>query len=1081
DDNATNCGTTQITVLNANPMVSAGQDKNAQEGEVVPIAATFTDSGVDDTHTATIFWGDGTSSPGAVDQDTDSVTGSHVYANDGNFPVRVVVVDDDFGPGEGALVARVSNVATEIVALDLVSAQPIHVEGLPVALTANINDKGTRDSHTATIDWGDGTAIDAGSISENTFGPPGSTAGADGTVTGSHHYADNGSYDVTLCVSDDDVVTCRTQRIEVANAAPVVEAGGNFTVNEGAFTSLAPASFTDSAFDSAAIPSEENFTATIDWGDGTTEPDADITLVETPGSVGTLTHGTVQGSHAYGLYGTYSITVCVADDDHDPDSASPIDGQSCDTLIVTVNNVAPILDAGSDRSVFEGARFTMNPATFSDEGYNNEFTATIDWGDGTTEPEAEIVVVAVPGTKGTLLTGSVQAFHHYGDNGTYTIDVCLNDGRAVVCDTSSVTVINVEPSVDAGEDQITDEGTFITLDPATYSDPGFDNTSAPTQENFSATIDWGDGNFEPEPVTGPLDGITLTEHAGAEGALTTGTVQAAHAYGDNGVYTVTVCVTDDDNATTCDTLQVTVSNVPPSVVAGPDRVISESDAIFIGPPPGTGDQAPATYSDPGFDNLAADVPTLATQENFTSTIDWGEGTVDVGALTEAPGAEGALTTGKVSGSHVYGDDGTYTVTVCVTDDDLAQTCNTFTVTVLNVDPTLKDSVFLDPKITFTSGDDAFLGRKGIQQTHSAQATDIGSDDLRYDWTFSYNPDRFDGSLPPTNPTESTTTYNDGSDPSAQPFPDIAPFTDPAREEGAGLHPHGTFPFTSTDTTDVTFTGPGVYTVDLQVTDDNGGTDFATLPKLLTDDCDCVKGKGFWKKEFKERSEKDAKKVEKGQLIDGPTLVAYLDVIRFASSHFNERVPLNSFADAGNVLNTNTNRGSNNGSSNSKAPKDATKESATGSKKKKKAGSSSEGDSADGDSQANNLAKKREDALQQTLAAWLNFAKGGILWDEDVVVDTGTGSGTKARPSVVLPFNDIIAQVEAILNNPDATHDDLVHAKNLAESVNKHDDGNKDCGTGSGSVDGTASVSNKNGGDTKGSDSGSKAKGMKKGK
>lgn len=31
-----------------------------------------------------------------------------------------------------------------------------------------------------------------------------SGAGADGSVTGSHRYADNGGYDVTLRVSDDD-------------------------------------------------------------------------------------------------------------------------------------------------------------------------------------------------------------------------------------------------------------------------------------------------------------------------------------------------------------------------------------------------------------------------------------------------------------------------------------------------------------------------------------------------------------------------------------------------------------------------------------------------------------------------------------------------------------------------------------------------------------------------------------------------------------------------------------------------------------------------------------------------------------
>jgi hypothetical protein len=483
---------------------------------------------------------------------------------------------------------------------------------------------------------------------------------------------------------------------------------------------------------------------------------------------------------------------------------------------------------------------------------------------------------------------------------------------------------------------------------------------------------------------------------------------------------------------------------------------------------------PATYSDPGFDNLAVDVPALGTQENFTSAIDWGEGTVDVGVLVEAPGGEGALTTGTVSGSHVYGDDGIYTVTVCVTDDDLATTCDTFTVTVNNVAPVFDDSVFLGAAVTFASLDDAFLGRKGVQQTHEALATDIGSDDLRYDWTFTYNPDNFGGSLPPSPETESTTTFNDGS------ATGTLPFSDPAREEGAGLHPHGTFPFTSGDSANVTFAGPGVYTVDVQVTDDNGGTDFATLPKIITDNCDCAKGLGFWKKEFKIRSEKDDKKVEKGTLIDEPTLAAYLDIIRFASSHFSEQVLLNSFTDAAKVLNPEKHRETGPGSRNRHGgSNEATNPSGTGSRKKNNGGT--------GSGTGKNVAKKREDALKHTFSAWLNFAKGAVEWDEPIIVEGGTGTGTKAKPEVVIPFNEVIAEVESILNNPDATHRELVHAKNLAESINKLDKGNDDCtGTGSksragsksGTGGGTASKSTKGGDDTEGSDSGPKQKGKK---
>jgi hypothetical protein len=443
-----------------------------------------------------------------------------------------------------------------------------------------------------------------------------------------------------------------------------------------------------------------------------------------------------------------------------------------------------------------------------------------------------------------------------------------------------------------------------------------------------------------------------------------------------------------------------------------------------------------------------------------------------------------ITTGTVSGSHGYDDDGVYTVTGCVTDDDQATTCDTFTVTVHNVAPAFDDSVFLGSAVTFASGDDAFLGRKGVEQTHAAQASDIGSDDLRYDWAFTYDPDRLGGSLPPNPGTESTTTFNDSS------APGTLPFTDPAREEGAGSHPDETFPFTSSDTASVTFTGPGVYVVDLDVTD-NGGTDSASLPKLVTDDCDCTEGLGFWKKEFKERSDKDNKKVEKGQLIDEPTLAAYLDIIRFASSHFDEAgVPLTTFIDAGKVLNPEKHRGSGSGKGSSRGPSDATNESATGSRKKK-GDNTNEDESDSRTGTRGNIAKKREDALKHTLSAWLNFAKGAVEWDEDIVVEPGhthSGTGSKAhKPRLVMPFNDVIAEIEAILNNPDATHDELVHAKDLAESINKHDKDNPDC-TGKGSGTGTSSSpGSKNGDesqtasksrDTKASTPGSKAKGKK---
>jgi Bacterial Ig domain len=72
-----------------------------------------------------------------------------------------------------------------------------------VNIAASFNDLGTRDTHRARIDWGDGH-VTKGTVSESPFGPPGSTAGADGTVTGTHTYKRAGVYTVKVTVTDDD-------------------------------------------------------------------------------------------------------------------------------------------------------------------------------------------------------------------------------------------------------------------------------------------------------------------------------------------------------------------------------------------------------------------------------------------------------------------------------------------------------------------------------------------------------------------------------------------------------------------------------------------------------------------------------------------------------------------------------------------------------------------------------------------------------------------------------------------------------------------------------------------------------------
>ena len=68
-------------------------------GTAANVLTTFADVGRNDTHTATISWGDTTTSSGVVTEvaASGSVTGSHVYAASGTYTVSVTIRDDNAG------------------------------------------------------------------------------------------------------------------------------------------------------------------------------------------------------------------------------------------------------------------------------------------------------------------------------------------------------------------------------------------------------------------------------------------------------------------------------------------------------------------------------------------------------------------------------------------------------------------------------------------------------------------------------------------------------------------------------------------------------------------------------------------------------------------------------------------------------------------------------------------------------------------------------------------------------------------------------------------------------------------------
>ena len=320
---------------------------------------------------------------------------------------------------------------------------------------------------------------------------------------------------------------------------------------------------------------------------------------------------------------------------------------------IVVENVEPSLDAGADRTVDEGSLINLGDLMISDPGTNDTHIIAVDWGD-----DSGIQTFDLGDFDGTV--ADIQ--HAYADDGEYVVLVELwDDDMSMenngVTDSFTVAVLNVAPTVEAGDDLTVDEGqTLVLISPLQDPIPGFGSrvfhtvsfNDPGTLDTHAATIDWGDGTVE--------DGVVIESPFRLPGF---GFVSGSHVYADDGVYTVTVMVTDDEKATASDSLSIRVDNAAPVIGEPADQAVVEGEIVKL---------EGVSFVDPG------------TLDTHTATIDWGDGTSLSATVTELGGA------GSVSGSHAYEDNDVYTVIVTVTDDDGAATSANLMITVDNVAP-----------------------------------------------------------------------------------------------------------------------------------------------------------------------------------------------------------------------------------------------------------------------------------------------------------------------------------------------------------------------------------------------------------
>ena len=569
------------------------------------------------------------------------------------YTVSLQVTDSIGQTSTDTATVSITNVAPSLI----ISGAGIVNEASTYTLNLSGSDPGQDTIASWSINWGDGNIQ--------------SVSGNPGSVT--HVYADNGSYTISASATDEDGTwSANTKALSVLNVTPTLGLSGGSppSVTEGSTVTLALSS-SDPGADTIGSWS-------INWGDG---------------SIQSIVGNPTSASHVYGDNGIYNITASATDEDGTYSSPG---------AFVTVLNVAPTLSIGSPAPINEGSSLSLN-LSHSDPGQDTIASWSINWGDGNIQS-----VSGSPGSVG----------HVYADNGTFSITATATDDDGTwAAPTGSVTVNNVAPTLSVGSPAPMNEGSSLSLN-LSHSDPGQDTIA-------SWSINWGDGNIQ--NVTGSPGSVS-------------------HIYADNGTFSITATATDEDGTWAAPAASLTVNNVAPTLTLGGNESVDQAvnyvltlastdpgdDTIsswtitwgdgntqVVGGHPASVSHvylipgaisisATATDEDGTFPAIGKSISVIDTSLiprvagassvaegssftlNLSSTspvgqtptswnINWGDGNTQ-----SLPGS-------ATSAAHTYADNGVYGVVASATAQFGTYRANTFSVSVMNVAPTMSVS------------------------------------------------------------------------------------------------------------------------------------------------------------------------------------------------------------------------------------------------------------------------------------------------------------------------------------------------------------------------------------------------------
>lgn len=570
DDGESDAMAIYVTALNQAPGIDLRSNRTlVSKGDLIRFDASGSED-VDGVITDyTWIFGDSTTASSAVVD--------HAYSENGSYNVTLVLVDDDGAISYATIRVIVGNTAPLAVARASIGYVLTYDN-----VEFNASSSSDVDDNVATYAWD--------------FGDGFSTMGK--LVV--HNFTDDGTYVVTLTVTDTaGAFATSTVTIVVDNRAPIA------IFHDVTVTTHEPA-----WFNGTMCWDRDGYIASYLWdlGDG-------------------LVYSTANASHSWVSPGVHTVLLTIFDDDG---------AKNHTTFNVTVLNQAPI------------AVMTANPVktTLARPVY---FNGTI-----SRDMDGEIINWTWAFGDGVKGYGDVVD-HTYSSYGTYFATLTVRDNSGGINTTGLLITVRNQPPL-----------AFInvtTLEAYTGDIVTFDGSNSSDPENQIAEYYWsfGDGDSS----TGPI---------------------VTHVYQDDSWYTVRLTVVDQDTTASFIEVVVKVMNrVPiPKAEATPATARTQEEMTFKG-------------------TMSEDKDGQVLWFRW----DFGDGTAGFGDIVD----------------HAFSDDGTYTVTLTVTDDDGAEASHSIEIVVTNRAPFA------------TAGDDQSTQTGIPVRFDGRQSYDPDGDIVEYLWDF----------------------------------------------------------------------------------------------------------------------------------------------------------------------------------------------------------------------------------------------------------------------------------------------------------------------------------------------------------